>query len=145
MKKVNSSENSAHANSLEVEGTLLHESIHSELHRIIKGENNVPEPLSASEWEYMVTLYGHFEKVSTKVMENTQHTFMSQKYINPIANAVRQLDSNRYSKEHYLYFAWDGLEQMEKDVFFVTQEELDNYSILKDIPLNDNFKLSSDD
>lgn len=40
-----------------------------------------------------------------------QHEHMAEKYIKPIAEAIRQLDGNRFNLNHYYWFAWEGLEK----------------------------------
>jgi hypothetical protein len=38
-----------------------------------------------------------------------QHTHISQKYVIPIAKALRELDKNQYPLDDYMYFAWEDL------------------------------------
>jgi hypothetical protein len=42
-----------------------------------------------------------------------------------------------------MYFAWEGLVQMGILSRMVTQDEINNFKTLSDIPLNDNHKLVS--
>lgn len=44
-----------------------------------------------------------------EVVITIDHIYMTQYYINPIANALRQLDNNRYPLDYYKSYAWDGL------------------------------------
>ncbi|WP_103071305.1 hypothetical protein [Aquimarina sediminis] len=38
-----------------------------------------------------------------------QHVHLQQKYVTPIAKALRELDKNQYSLDHYMWLAWQGL------------------------------------
>lgn len=63
-------------------------------------------------------LYFYYKKLAdSKIIDprhfNTiyQHEHMAEKYIKPIAQAIRQLDGNRFNIDHYYWFAWEGLEK----------------------------------
>ena len=38
-----------------------------------------------------------------------QHNYMIENYVTQIANAVRELDNNKYPLSHYMAYGWDGL------------------------------------
>ncbi|WP_417785522.1 hypothetical protein [Tenacibaculum sp.] len=88
--------------------TLLHEGIHAELFKYVherdKGVDVNDRPN---------LMYHYFQlkgKVDPRYLDSrVQHEHMADKYVKPIAEAIRELDNNRYPLDYYLGFAWDGL------------------------------------
>ncbi len=44
---------------------------------------------------------------------------MAEKFVEPIAEAIRQLDNYQYPLDHYMAFGWDGLEDFGREAFDV--------------------------
>ncbi len=44
---------------------------------------------------------------------------MTEKFVEPIAQALRKLDSNKYDSSFYMPFAWGGLESYGLSGFYV--------------------------
>ncbi|MCQ0112467.1 hypothetical protein [Zhouia amylolytica] len=43
-------------------------------------------------------------------ISDAQHQYMAENYVTPIAQAIRQIDGNRYSLDFYMWYGWKGLE-----------------------------------
>lgn len=147
--RFNSFTNSAFANSLEIATSILHESIHANLFRIVEGKNDVPNLLSDYQYQYIVDLLEYYENNNSPmfITSNAQHTFMANFHVGNIAQAIRELDDNLYSEDHYKSFGWEGLSQIgtATNPPLVTNAELSNYTNLASIPLNDDHNLSCDE
>ena len=67
-------------------------------------------------------MYHYFEqkKIQKPNLVNTaaQHQHMADKYVKPIAEAIRKLDNNQYPLEYYMGFGWDGLRSCGFDGYF---------------------------
>ncbi|WP_396602380.1 hypothetical protein [Algibacter sp. R77976] len=72
---------------------------------------------------------------------------MVHNHVQPLANAIRELDNNTYPIDYYMAFAWEGLDQVGKitNPVLITQSQMNNYISLQQIPLNDNIKQSCDE
>ena len=128
---------------LTLAGIILHEGMHAQLYRIIASNNNVKYNINNADYQWLLQLNEWWKNQSKIFPEiNAQHDFMSVKYVHPIAKAIRSFDSNNYSLNNYMYFGWDGLFDEGKNRGLITKEEFSYYSILKEIPLNDNHKIS---
>jgi len=56
---------------------------------------------------------------------------MAKKYVNLLAEALREFDNNRFDLEHYMYTAWSGAMQAGKDLGFLeTEFQKKNHDIL---------------
>lgn len=49
---------------------------------------------------------------------NAQHQHMADRYVRPIAQAIRFLDNNRYPLEDYMAFGWKGLRKYGWDGYY---------------------------
>jgi hypothetical protein len=72
---------------------------------------------------------------------------MVYNHVQPIANAIRELDNNTYSIDYYMAFGWEGLDQIGKitNPPLITQMQMNDYINLQQIPLNDNINQSCDE
>jgi len=95
-------------NPVELAQAILHESIHAELARFVKqylsGVDINNRPLLFQYYDYYADLYGEYSG-------DIDHIYMTQKYINPITQALREFDNNNYTLDYYKSFAWDGLRE----------------------------------
>jgi len=88
---------------LDLASTVLHEGIHAAImahvHLIdvnVELEGNLT---------YLAELY----KLYSNAAAYADHYYITHFYIEPIAIALRNIDGDKYPKEHYFPFAWDGL------------------------------------
>lgn len=101
---------------LEIAATILHEGIHAEIYRYVSQFENGIDPNNR---ERLFELYNFYKgRVTSKdprdysiAESNAQHVYMAENYVQPIAEAIRALDSNSYPLEYYSLFGWDGLEK----------------------------------
>lgn len=102
---------------LEYAATILHEGIHAELFKYVNEHQNGIDPNNREN-----LLYHYFEqkKIQKPSLVNSvaQHQHMADKYVKPIAEAIRQLDNNQYPLEYYKGFAWDGLRTYGYDGYY---------------------------
>lgn len=91
---------------LEIAATILHEAIHAELARyVLLYESNVDinnKPLLFERYNYYYNLYDNQDG-------EIDHIYMTENYINPMAEALRSLDNNQSPLNYYKTIAWDGL------------------------------------
>jgi hypothetical protein len=101
---------------LDLAASILHEGIHADIFKFVnQHEKGYVDP---NDRPRLMQLYFYYKKLAnSKVIDskklNTiyQHEYMAEKYIKPIAEAIRQLDGNRLGTEYYYWFAWEGLER----------------------------------
>lgn len=43
---------------------------------------------------------------------------MAEKFVTPIAEAIRELDGNAYPLDHYLMYGWEGLEAQAQQGYY---------------------------
>ena len=145
----NSFTNSAFENSLSIATNIFHESIHANLFRIVGEGNNGINPLPDWQFEYLTNLLNYYEQNGSPMFinSNAQHTFMANFHVGKITTAVRQLDGNLYTDDHYKAFGWTGLSDIGRASTppLVTNADLANYNNLASLPLNDNHNLSCDE
>jgi len=102
---------------LEYAATLLHEGIHAEIFKYVDEHEKGVDPNRREN-----LLYHYFEqkKIQKPNLVNTaaQHQHMADKYVKPIAEAIRKLDNNQYPLEYYMGFGWDGLRSYGFDGYF---------------------------
>lgn len=91
-------------NSLQLAQYILHEAIHAELYRYVSRYKSGEDPNNRRRLFQLYHYYKNKQKPGS-----IQHIYMTEKYVNPIASALRQLDNNRYPVDYYKAFAWDGL------------------------------------
>ncbi|WP_420553349.1 hypothetical protein [Tenacibaculum aiptasiae] len=99
----------SHGNTnLDFAATVLHEGIHAHLFRYV---NEHIKGVNPNDKRRIYELYFHYKKFSDPNYANVnfQHQYMREKYIYPIANAIRILDKKKYPLYKYLGFAWEGL------------------------------------
>ncbi|GMN06529.1 hypothetical protein MTsPCn5_19180 [Croceitalea sp. MTPC5] len=135
---------SAEARDLEVAGLLLHEGVHAQLFRVLSSGNRLDYNLTEGDYNWLIELNEWWKNESNVPAQTAQHDFMSVRYVNPIANAVRKFDSFNYSLNHYMYFGWEGLYDEGSNRGLINTSQFNEYSILAQIPLNDNQSTSCD-
>ncbi|MFT7901166.1 hypothetical protein VBY74_14410, partial [Tenacibaculum ascidiaceicola] len=98
-------------------GTLLHEGIHAELFKYVHERNKGVDVNDRPN-----LMYHYFQlkgEVDPRFLDTTvQHEHMADKYVKPIAEAIRELDNNRYPLDYYWGFAWEGLKKYGFNKYF---------------------------
>ncbi|APG65579.1 hypothetical protein LPB136_09490 [Tenacibaculum todarodis] len=93
---------------LDFAATILHEGIHAELYKYVQERNNGVDVNDRPN-----LMYHYFNLKATVdpmfLDATVQHEHMADKYVKPVAEAIRELDGNRYPLDYYWGFAWDGL------------------------------------
>ncbi len=102
---------------LEIATNFLHEGIHAEIYRYVHENGGNVDPNDR------INLYNSYiaAKVESGSLANTdkaQHQHMADRYVYPIARAIREIDNKRFSVEHYLPFGWIGLSAYGKDGYY---------------------------
>jgi hypothetical protein len=99
---------------LELAATILHEGIHAEIFRYVsRFENNI-DPNNRPRLFQLYQFYNGLtnnENYDGSPVSDEQHAYMAENYVNKIADAIRQLDGNKYPSEYYKWFGWEGLEE----------------------------------
>ena len=124
--------------SIEMASSILHETIHAELHRIKLSNNAGPNPLPAAQYNWYVQMWNIFGNGDiNRAATGAEHSYMAQYFIDPIASGLREFDENTHPLENYKYFAWEGLKN--RGIFneYITQAELTNLANLAQIVTND--------
>lgn len=57
-----------------------------------------------------------------------QSVTFTEQYINPIADALRNLEGNRYPLDYYKSFAWDGLREWDANNLLSMEMDTNYYS-----------------
>jgi len=111
--------------SVELAGLILHEAIHAELFRIV---DTIDPNENPNERARMLQLYLFYENIydPEDLPSNTQHIYMTEKYVIPIQNALWELDGKTYPKENYNSFAWDGLRNWDASNYLDMVEDANN-------------------
>jgi len=86
-------------NPLSIAATLIHESIHAALYKDAK----LKDPTITRE-DIIKTL-----RLNTKTTD-PDHEVMAKKYVNLLAESLREADGNRFPVDYYLYLAWSGIQ-----------------------------------
>ena len=88
---------------LEMAATILHEGIHAEIYRYVDMHN---KHLTGEDRPLLLDYY-----LLSKGLDNVdaQHQYMADKFVKPIAEAIRALDNSKYTLDYYMAFGWDGL------------------------------------
>jgi hypothetical protein len=120
--------------SLEIAALILHEGIHAELYRYVSRFTSGEDPNNRAR---LFQLY-KFYKEQEMGMGNIQHVYMTEKYINPIANTLRSLDGNKYPLDYYKSFAWDGLREWDANNLLSMEMDNDYYSYRNTVLDNSN-------
>lgn len=126
---------------------ILHEIIHAELHRIKLSNNAGPNPLPVEQFNTYMKFWDFFDNPSRtpdEVATLAEHYIMSEHYITPIAEGLREFDKNLHDIENYKYFAWQGLESYGKQAKLITNAELYDLAQLTEVVLNDSYNSPCD-
>lgn len=93
---------------LEFAASLLHEGIHAEIFKYV---NEYQKGLDPTKRKELLDWYFEYKSNNepTLATSTAQHQYMADKFVKPIARAIRTLDNNKYSLEHYMGYGWDGL------------------------------------
>lgn len=91
-------------NAIDIATLILHEAIHAELYRYVSRYESGVDPNNRARLFQLFKYYHDLYDTG-----DIQHIYMTEKYINPIATALRQIDGNKYPVDYYKAFAWDGL------------------------------------
>ncbi|WP_062056215.1 hypothetical protein [Aquimarina longa] len=96
-------------NPLEWAATILHEGIHAEIYRFVHKNDPTVKP---TERARIIQLYLFYKNIGVNdgvIDTYVQHNHISQKYVIPIAKALRELGKNQYPLDDYMYFPWEDL------------------------------------
>jgi hypothetical protein len=102
---------------LDLAAIILHEGVHAEIFKYVdeykKGldPNNRPNLLSYY-FQYKA------QNDNTLLTSTAQHQHMADKFVKPIAEALRKLDNNKYPLNDYMGLAWDGLRRYGWDGYY---------------------------
>ncbi len=91
---------------IELVKTILHESIHAELYRIVKeigGYENLQPDNYPEIWE------------AYRNSQGWQHEYMADWYLEKLAKSLALFDDNVFSMDHYIALAWQGLGENPND------------------------------
>jgi len=126
-------------NPLDMVASIIHESIHAEIHRYVIRHNAGAD---TNDRNRLLQLYGFY--TGNDAITNAQHQYMAENYVTPIAKAVRQIDNNNFGLNHYMGFGWDGLARYGLTSNLLTNTEIDNYENLKrEVNANTNYNPSN--
>lgn len=102
---------------LEFAAILLHEGIHAELFKYVDEHNQGLDP---NERDNLLYHYFEAKRLLEPQFVNSwaQHQHMADKYVKPIAEAIRILDNNKYPLEYYMGYGWDGLRKYGYDGYY---------------------------
>ena len=102
---------------LEYAAAILHEGIHAEIFKYVDEHKKGIDPNKRKN-----LLYHYFEQKKIQkpslVNSTAQHQHMADKFVKPIAEAIRILDNYEYPLEYYKGFAWDGLRKYGYDGYY---------------------------
>lgn len=102
---------------LDVAAMILHEGIHAEIFKYV---DEYKKGLDPSDRANLLNYYFQYkaQNDNTLLTSTAQHQHMADKYIRPIAEALRQLDKNKYPLNDYMGLAWDGLRRYGWDGYY---------------------------
>ncbi len=122
--------------SLNAAALILHEGIHAELYRFVDQAHN--EEVDPNDRKLLFDLYENY-KGSEWQDANAQHNYMTTKYVEPIAKAIRALDNNQYPLEYYMGFGWDGLRAYDYQGILSNEESDELYELQAIVNQNTTF------
>ncbi|WP_062056219.1 hypothetical protein [Aquimarina longa] len=123
-------------NSIQWAATILHEGIHAELYKFVDQVHN--REVNPNDRKKLFDLYKNYKGLKS-MSSRAQHNYMTDKYVIPIAKAIRELDNNKYPLEYYMGFGWEGL-KANAHPSLLTNDEFNEYLRLKSIVIdNTNF------
>ncbi len=95
-------------NNLEFASTILHEGIHAEIFRYVDRYKKGLDPIKKKE---LLDYYFDYKSQNdpTIATSEAQHQYMADRFVKPIARAIRKLDNNKYPLKFYMGYGWDGL------------------------------------
>lgn len=132
---------------IETANTILHETIHAELHRIKLTNNSAPNTISTSQYNWYIEMWKRYEGIYDdikRVATEAEHYYMSAYYINPLAKGLREYDKNIHHIDNYKHFAWYGLDTYGKDAKYITKDELTRLANLSVIVNSDSYSSNCD-
>ncbi|MEJ4089060.1 hypothetical protein [Galbibacter orientalis] len=132
---------------IEVASTILHETIHAELHRIKLSNNSEPNSISTIQYNWYIKMWKSYEGLYDNIEEvaaEAEHYYMSAYYINPLAKGLKEYDKNMHPIDNYKYFAWNGLDKYGKDAKYITKDELTRLANLSVIINSDSYSSNCD-
>lgn len=102
---------------LDTAALILHEGIHAEIYKYVDEHNSGIDPNNRAN---LLSYYFQYkaQNDNTLATSTAQHQHMADKYVKPIAQALRQLDNNQYSLNDYMGLAWDGLRRYGWDGYY---------------------------
>jgi hypothetical protein len=103
-------------NPLSIAGTLIHESIHAALYK----EAKLKDPTITRE-DIIKTL-----RLNAKTTDY-DHEVMAKKYVNLLAESLREADGNRFPVEYYMYLAWTGIQNAGYQLGILDDEFISQY------------------
>ncbi len=124
---------------LELAATILHEGIHAEIYKYVDEHKKGIDPQNRP------NLLGYYFEYkanngSNLATSNAQHQHMADKYVKPIAEAIRALDNYKYPLDDYMAFGWDGLRKYGWDGYWDNGEYIkldkNQYEAIKENVVN---------
>ena len=135
---------------LEFAAIILHEGIHAEIFKYVDEYKKGIDPNNRENLLYHYFQQKQIQKPSL-VNSVAQHQHMADKFVKPIAQAIRALDNNKYPLDYYMGFGWDGLRQYGYDGYFdngkwvnLSKDQSTDYYKKQKI-VNDNTKLKDNE
>jgi hypothetical protein len=93
-------------NPLQLAAYLLHQRIYAEIARYVHHYKKI---VDVNDRPRLFELYKYYHDLYDNEAGEIDHIYMTEKFINPMALTLRQVDGNRYPIDYYKAFAWDGL------------------------------------
>ncbi len=120
-------------NPIEWASTILHEGVHAEIFRFVYKNDPTVKP---EERARVIQLFLHYK--DSQWEQEIQHIYMTEKYVIPIAKALRELDRNQFSLSHYMHFAWTGLTKHAPEYIKPSDDQLAEWALLGNEVLSNN-------
>ncbi|WP_103072710.1 hypothetical protein [Aquimarina sediminis] len=115
---------------------MLHEGIHAEIYRFVDQAHN--GEVNPNDRKQLFDLYKNYKGLNS-MSTRAQHNYMTEKYVIPIAKAIRELDNNKYPLNHYMGFGWDGLRDYDYQGLLTAEESNELYHLQAIVNDNTNF------
>ena len=112
---------------IQIASLILHEGIHAEIYRFVHSNDPNVKPQERARVTQLLLFYKGSEWGTDS---RVQHIHMTENYVVPIAKALQEIDGNRFSVDHYMWFAWDGLRAHVPDAVKPTDEQNANWELL---------------
>ncbi|WP_010179009.1 hypothetical protein [Aquimarina agarilytica] len=125
---------------IEIAATILHEGIHAELFRLVHAN----EPNVKIEERERILELAYIYRNSNDLKHESQHIHMTEIYVKPIAQALRNLQGNRFSVDHYMHLAWEGLLPYSSSKIRPSKEQLTEWAEKRSIIENSKNDLKCD-